>query len=94
MKKILVQFDSDRAPSLFDAITAYDSGIDALIQYGGIEPGEVRDLVYGAMFTRGSADLKSTAIFIGGINVAKGEEILRATVDTFFDPFAGECHDG
>ena len=86
MKKILVQLDSDRAPSLFDAVTAYDSGIDALLQYGGIEPGEVRDLVYGAMFTRGPADLKNTAIFIGGVNVAKGEALLREVARTFFGP--------
>ena len=86
MKKILVQLDSDRVPSLFDAVTAYDSGIDLLLPYGGIEPKEVRDLVYGAMFTRGPSDLKNTAIFIGGIDVAKGEAILREVTGTFFDP--------
>ncbi len=86
MKKILVQFDSDRVAAVFDAVTAYDAGIDALLQYGGIEPGEVRDLVYGAMFTRGPADLKNTAVFIGGIDVAKGEAILREAVGSFFDP--------
>jgi hypothetical protein len=86
MKKILVQLDSDRAPSVFDAVTAYDAGIDVLLQHGGIEPGEVRDLVYGAMFTRGPADLKNTAVFIGGIDVAKGEAILREAVGAFFDP--------
>ena len=86
MKKILVQFDSDRVAAVFDAVTAYDAGIDVLLQYGGIEPGEVRDLVYGAMFTRGPADLKNTAVFIGGIDVAKGEAILREAVGSFFDP--------
>ena len=86
MKKILVQLDGDRVPSLFDAVTACDSGIDVLLPYAGIEPKEVRDLVYGAMFTRGPADLKNTAIFIGGINVAKGEAILREVTGTFFGP--------
>ena len=86
MKKILIQLDSDRAPSVFDAITAYDAGIDELLQYGSIEPREVRDLVYGAMFTRGPADLSNTAVFIGGINVTKGEAILRETVAAFFGP--------
>jgi hypothetical protein len=84
MKKILVQIDSDRAPSLFDAVAAYDSGVDTLVQYGGIEPGEVRDLVYGAMFTRGPADLKNTAIFIGGTDVAGGEALLEKAAGTFF----------
>lgn len=86
MKKILVQMDSDRVPSLFDAVAAYDSGIDELLQYGGIEPSEVRDLVYGAMFTRGPADLKNTAVFIGGIDVAKGEALLEKITGTFFGP--------
>jgi methylenetetrahydrofolate/methylenetetrahydromethanopterin dehydrogenase (NADP+) len=86
MKKILIQFDTDRMPSVFDAVTAYDAGVDVLLQQGGIEPNEVRDLVYGAMFTRGPSDLKNTAVFIGGINVAKGEAILRETAAAFFDP--------
>ncbi len=86
MKKILVQFDSDRAPSVFDAITAYDAGVDALLPYGGIEPREVRDLVYGAMFTRGPEDLKNTAVFIGGIDVGKGEALLHETLAAFFGP--------
>lgn len=86
MKKILMQLDSDRAPSVFDAVTAYDAGADVLLQYGGIEPGEVRDLVYGAMFTRGPADLKNTAVFIGGIDVAKGEALLKEATGALFDP--------
>jgi hypothetical protein len=38
------------------------------------------------MFTRGPADLKNTAVFIGGIDVAKGEAILREALGSFFDP--------
>ena len=86
MKKILVQLDSDRAPSVFDAVTACDAGVDVLLQYGGVEPGEVRDLVYGAMFTRGPADLKNTAVFIGGVDVAKGEALLKEATGALFDP--------
>lgn len=86
MKKILIQFDSDRQPAVFDAVTAYDAGIDVLLQYGDVQPAEVRDLVYGAMFTRGPADLKNTAVFIGGIDVAKGEALLKEAVGALFDP--------
>ncbi len=86
MKKILIQLDSDRVPSVFDAVTAYDAGADRLLQHGGIVPTEVRDLVYGAMFTRGPSDLKNTAVFIGGISVAKGEAILKETLAAFFNP--------
>jgi hypothetical protein len=86
MKKILLQLDGDRAASVFDAITAHDAGIDVLLQYGGVEPGEVRDLVYGAMFTRGPGDLRNSAVFVGGTDVAKGEAMLKQACDAFFGP--------
>ena len=86
MKKILLQLDGDRVPSVFDAITAYDAGADALLQCGGVDSREVRDLVYGAMFTRGVGDLKNSAVFIGGTNVAKGEAMLQEVRLTFFGP--------
>jgi len=84
--KILLQFDSDAHASVFDAVVAVDSGVDHLLQYGGIEPAQVRDLVHGAMFTRGPQDLHQTAIFIGGSNVAQGEELLKLVKKCFFGP--------
>ncbi|QDU26485.1 Bifunctional protein MdtA [Anatilimnocola aggregata] len=84
--KILIQFDSDAHASVFDAVVAVDSGIDHLLQYGSIEPAQVRDLVHGAMFTRGPQDLHQTAIFIGGSNVSQGEELLRHVKKCFFGP--------
>jgi len=48
MKKILLQLDSDRTASVFDAVTAYDAGADVLLQHGSVEPAEVRAIVYGA----------------------------------------------
>lgn len=84
--KILIQLDSDPHASVFDAVVAVDAGVDHLLQYSAVEPIEVRDLVHGAMFTRGPADLKSTAIFIGGSNVARGEELLKQVTKQFFGP--------
>ncbi len=86
MKKLLVQLDSDRLASAFDAITAYDAGVDQILGYGGVGLDDVRNLVYGAMFTRGGEALKNTAIFIGGSSVPVGEQMLKAVLDTFFDP--------
>ena len=86
MKKILIQLDSDRFASVFDAITAYDAGVDRVLQYGGVTPEHVRDLVYGAMFTRGGDDLKNSSVFIGGSDVALGEKMIKATADSFFGP--------
>ena len=84
--KILLQFDSDPHASVFDAVVAIDAGVEQLLQYGGIESTEIRDLTHGAMFTRGPQDLHQTAIFIGGSNVARGEELLAAVKKCFFGP--------
>lgn len=84
--KILLQLDSDPQPSAFDAVVAIDSGVDFLLRHGSVTPDNVRDLVYGAIFTRGGDDLKHTAIFIGGSNVADGEKLLSAVEKTFFGP--------
>ena len=84
--KILVQLDSDSQPSVFDGVVAVDAGVDQLFRHGGVAPGVVRDLVYGAMFTRGVEDLRHTAIFVGGSNVAAGEALFAAVCQTFFGP--------
>ena len=75
-RKILIQLDSDPHPSVFDRVVAIDAGVDELFSYGGVRPEQLRDLVHGAIFTRGPKDLKSTAIFIGGSDVAAGEKLL------------------
>ena len=75
MKKILLQLDSDPQPSVFDSVVAIDSGVDFLLRHGGVTPAMVRNLVHGAMFTRGGEELKNTAIFISGSDVVAGEHI-------------------
>lgn len=84
--KILVQFDVDRYASVFDAVVAVDSGVDQLLQYADVKPEKVRDMVYGAMFTRGPSDLNNTAIFVGGSQVAKAEALVAEVTKCFFGP--------
>jgi hypothetical protein len=84
--KILIQLDTDPQPSVFDGVVAVDAGVDQLFRHAGVEPVGVRDLVYGAIFTRGMDDLKSTAIFIGGSNVGIGEILLASVKKTMFGP--------
>ena len=86
LAKILLCLDTDAQPSVFDAVVAVDAGIDQLLRHGGVTAGVVRDLVYGAMFTRSAADLKNTAVFIGGSNVAAGETLLAKVRECFFGP--------
>ena len=76
-RKILIQLDSDPQPSVFDRVVAIDAGADEVFSYGGVRPEQVRDLVHGAIFTRGPKDLKNTAIFIGGSDVTAGEGLLE-----------------
>jgi methylenetetrahydrofolate/methylenetetrahydromethanopterin dehydrogenase (NADP+) len=86
MKSILVQFDTDPQPSVFDRVVAVDAGVDHLFSYANVTPDNVTALVHGAMFTRGPADLKSTAIFAGGSDARAGEELLRRIQAAFFGP--------
>ena len=77
-RKILVQLDTDPQPSVFDRVVAVDSGVDFLFTHHGVKPDQVQALVHGAIFTRASKDLKSTAFFIGGSDVSAGEAVLHA----------------
>jgi hypothetical protein len=84
--KILVQIDSDEQASLFDAVVGVDCQIDHLLQYSSVQLSQVRDLVHGAMFTRGPDELCNTAIFVGGSDVTAAEALLKAVTDCFFGP--------
>src|SRR2546428_9578917 len=94
MRKLLLQLDSSRLPSVFDRVVAYDGGADEVMSYGGITPGEVRDLVYGCIFTRGPKDLKNTAVFIGGADMAAGGALLAAGPPAGVQPVTLVPHPG
>ena len=86
MRKLLLQLDTSRHPSVFDRIVAFDGGADEVMSYGGVTTDTVRDLVHGAIFTRGPKDLHQTAIFIGGTDMVAGEQLLTAVRAAFFGP--------
>ena len=86
MKSILIQLDTDLLPSVFDRVVAVDSGVEHLFSYGAVSTENVTGLVHGAIFTRGPSDLKNTAIFIGGSDVAAGEGLLKKVQKSFFGP--------
>jgi ribulose 1,5-bisphosphate synthetase/thiazole synthase len=86
MRKLLLQLDSSRLPSVFDQVVAYDAGTDAIMSYGGVTEGDVRDLIFGCIFTRGPKDLHNTAVWIGGNNMSAGEQLLAMAQDAMFDP--------
>jgi hypothetical protein len=86
VRKLVLQLDASPHPSVFDRVVAYDGGADEVLSYGGVTEAAVRDLVHGAIFTRGPKDLHNTAIFIGGTDMAAGERMLEAVRATFFGP--------
>ena len=86
MRKLLLQLDTSPNPSVFDRVVAYDGGADEIMSCSGVTEDTVRDLVHGAIFTRGPKDLHNTAIFIGGTDMAAGERLLKVVRETFFGP--------
>jgi hypothetical protein len=87
MKKLLFLFDTDPYASVFDTVVAYDGGADRVNGYANVTPENVGALVDGTIFTRGGKDKQSTAIFVGGGDMAKGEALLKAVQKKFFGPF-------
>src|SRR5437660_8285325 len=90
-RKILIQLDSDPQPSAFDRVVAIDAGADEVFSYGGVRPEQVRDLVHGAIFTRGPKDLHRTALFVGGSDVSAGEQLLAEAVKAMLPQYGLRC---
>lgn len=86
MRRILIQLDTDAVPSVFDRVVAVDADVDEVFSYGGVTPEQVEPLVHGAIFTRGPADLKNTAVYLGGSDVGAGERLFEKVKKAFFGP--------
>ena len=87
MKQILIQLDTDPHASPFDAIAAYDAGVDVVLGFAAVTPDNLADIVQGAMFPRGPDGLAQTAFWVGGGKVRDGEVVFAAARKLFFDPF-------
>ena len=87
MKKVLLQLDTEEHPSPFDAIVAHDAGVDVLLSHSGVRAESARALAQDAFFTRGVDDLNTMAVWVGGKNVAAGEEVFDEVQKAFFGPF-------
>ncbi len=87
MKDIMLLLDTDKHPTPFDILMAYDSGFDAIIPYEEVEPTDVMDIVQDAMFSRGVRGSGSTTIFVGGTDVEKSRDIFQQAKKAMFPPF-------
>ncbi len=83
--KILLQFDPNPQACPFDSVVAIDAGVDHLLQYHAVQPEQVEGLVHNAIFPR-TESLDRTAIFVGGSDVAAGEQLVKKVTDSFFGP--------
>ena len=83
--KILLQLDPNPQACPFDSLVAIDAGVDHLLQYHAVEPDQVEGLVHNAIFPR-TESLDRTAIFVGGSDVAAGEQLVKKVTDSFFGP--------
>jgi hypothetical protein len=88
LRKRRLQLDSSRLPSVFDQVVAYDAAADVVMSYGGVTEGDVRDLIFGCIFTRGPKDLHNTAVWIGGTNMSAGEQLLAMAQDALSPPLS------
>jgi hypothetical protein len=86
MKKLLLHLDTDPVASTFDQAVAYDAGVDNIIAHGGATRDNATPHVHGMIFTRGGKNLKNSAIFIGGSNVAATDLVGQAVKNAFFGP--------
>lgn len=86
-RKILIQLDGDAQTSVFDRVVAIDAGAEELLSYAGVKLDQVQGLVHGAIFTRGPKDLKRTALFVGGSDVAAGEALLHEALKHMIPAF-------
>ncbi len=86
-KKIMVFLSTDVHPSPFDVLFAYDTGVDAVVYYGGVTAETAGSLILDTMFPRGPEGLKYTVVFIGGKNYDECLKIAEVAKKTYFKPF-------
>ncbi len=78
----------EKHASPFDIIEAYDAVEDvAVVPYANVSAEEIPALVNDIIFPRSPKDLINTAIFIGGHDVVKGDEMMEIAVKQMFNPF-------
>lgn len=86
VRKFLLQLDSDETAGVFDAVMAYDAGVDCVHPVGNVSPPEAQRMARDLIFARSREDLSSLAIFVGGSDLTAGLEILAAVQAAFCGP--------
>ncbi len=86
-RSILHMLDPMPNISPFDANMAMDAGFDVLMPYSGVKLDNVHGLTQDAIFSRGPAGIKRTAIFIGGRDLGLAMDMLSTCKHAMVPPF-------
>ena len=86
-RTIIHLFDPMPHNSPFDMNMAVDAGFEVLLPYSHVKLEEVNGLVQDAIFSRGPAGVKRTAIFIGGRDIGLAMGMLNTARKAMVPPF-------
>jgi methylene-tetrahydromethanopterin dehydrogenase len=86
-RSIIHLFDPMPHNSPFDLNMAADAGFEVLLPYGNVKLEEVNALVQDAIFSRGPAGVKRTAVFIGGRDIGLAMDMLKSARAAMVPPF-------
>lgn len=86
-RSIIHMLDPMPHNSPFDLNMAADAGFDVILPYSGVKLEEVNGLVQDAIFSRGPAGVKRTALFIGGRDIRIAMDMMAAAKKAMVPPF-------
>ncbi len=86
-RSILHMFDPTPNNSPFDINMAVDAGFDILMPYSNVKLDSVYRLTQDAIFSRGPAGVKRTALFIGGRDLGLAMDMLDTSRQAMVPPF-------
>ncbi len=86
-RSIIHMLDPNVRNSPFDINMALDAGFDAIIPYPNIKIEEVAGMTQDAIFSRGPAGVKKTAMFIGGRDMGLAMDMLAEAKNAMVPPF-------
>jgi methylene-tetrahydromethanopterin dehydrogenase len=86
-RSIIHMLDPMPHNSPFDLNMAADAGFDVILPYSNVKLEEVNALVQDAIFSRGPAGVKRTALFVGGRDIRIAMDMMEAAKKAMVPPF-------
>ncbi|CAA9892349.1 NAD(P)-dependent methylenetetrahydromethanopterin dehydrogenase [Candidatus Methylobacter favarea] len=86
-RSIIHMLDPMQNNSPFDINMALDAGFDVLMPYSNVKLDSINGLTQDAIFSRGPAGVKRTALFIGGRDLGLAMDMLNACKQAMVPPF-------